>query len=453
MVEETIPYKNQETIILDCISDGVITIDINKKVRYTNKAMNELLELSKNDLLGKKITCSKLVKCNINHSECLLVRTMKTGEKISNYEMLITSRSGKNIAVSVNTDMLINDEGKLIGIVEVFRDISLIKELKEKLEETSQSDNFNNIIGKSKKMRDILDLIPAIAHSKSTVLIEGESGTGKELIANSIHLNGPRRDKPFVAVNCAVLAEGVLESELFGHVKGAFTGAYYDKPGRFELANKGTLFLDEIGDISPPLQAKLLRVLQEEEFEKVGGIKVVKVDVRIIAASNKNLSQAVKMGEFREDLYYRIRVLPIYIPPLRERREDVPLLIKHYIANFNKEMDKGINNISPKAMDILLDYDYPGNVRELGNIIEHAFVCCPENTILAECLPKDIVQEDREIVDKVARDEGSLELLEKELIIKALNQSIWSSKEVCNRLGISRTTLWRKMKKYGIKRI
>ncbi len=435
-------------IILNCITEGVIAIGLDQRIRYVNKAAVGLLGYDRKDIIGQ--SCEKLLKSNICHSdECILKRTLRTKEAVSNYEMVIKNREDKSIPVSINTALQTDADGNVIAIIEVFRDISQVKALEEELE---RRDYFENIIGKNEMMQEIYSLLPSIAQTKSTVLIEGESGTGKELIARAIHANSPRKDGPFVKINCAALAEGILESELFGHVKGAFTGAYYDKLGRFELADKGTIFLDEIGDVSPTLQVKLLRVLQEEEFERVGGTKSIKVDVRIIAATNRDLYKAVKEGHFREDLYYRLRVIPIQIPPIRERKDDIPLLINHFINKFNHEMKKNINNISPKAMEVLLGYDYPGNVRELENIIEHAFVCCHSNTILAEHLPKDIFKKDITTAEGLAIGKGTLQELEKELIVKMLSQLNWSYKEASQRLGISRTTLWRKIKEYRIKK-
>jgi transcriptional regulator with PAS, ATPase and Fis domain len=291
-----------------------------------------------------------------------------------------------------------------------------------------------------------------VAQSKSTVLSEGESGTGKELIARAIHNSSPRKDKAFVAVNCAAIAEGVLESELFGHVKGAFTGAYQDRPGRFELADGGTIFLDEIGDMSQTIQSKVLRVLQEEEFERVGEVKTMKVDVRVIAATHRDLLRETREGRFREDLYYRIRVFPVKLPSLRERKDDIPILVSHFIEKFNLETGKSINNISPRAMDVLMNHHYPGNIRELENIIEHAFICCSGNTIQPDHLPKDLFAEDRDWLEHLGDHEGSLENLEKEFILRMLEQSNWHYQEASKRLGISRTTLWRKVKAFGLEK-
>lgn len=437
-----------ERIILNCISDGVLTIDLEGRVRYVNRAMMEILGLEEGEnLVGRP--CEDLVQSQICHSpDCVLRRTLEQREKVSNYETTLKNRKGRSIAVNINTDFLWDESGRLIGIVEVFRDISLIKALKEQLEDRYQ---FDHIVTRNPRMKEILQTLPMVAQTKSTVLIEGESGTGKELIARAIHNHSARKDKPFVAVNCAAIAEGVLESELFGHVKGAFTGAYQDRPGRFELAHKGTLFLDEIGDLSLQTQAKLLRVLQEEEFERVGGTRTIKVDVRVIAATNRDLYRMTREGTFREDLYYRIRVFPIQLPPLRERREDIPLLISHFIERFNLEMGKAINNLSPRAMEILLNYDYPGNIRELENILEHAFICCPGNTILPEHLPRDLFGEAKNRwMERLIQEGGTLEAMEREYIQRTLQETGGRLQEAARRLGISRTTLWRKIRLYGI---
>ncbi len=447
--------RSQEEIILNCISDGVITIGTDRKIRYINQAMRLMLGLEDN-MDTKDLSCEDLVQSDIcNTDECIFHKALLTKERLSNYETVIRNREGIYMPVSINTDFLKDNNGDVVGIVEVFRNLSLVKGLEGNIKELesriADRGRFGNIIGNSKAIREILAVLPTVANSKSTVLLEGESGTGKELIANAIHLNSPRRDKSFVAVNCAALAEGVLESELFGHVKGAFTGAYYDKLGRFELADKGTIFLDEIGDVSLSTQGKLLRVLQEEELERVGGTKSIRIDIRVIAASNKDLLSLVKRCEFRDDLYYRIRVFPIRIPPLRERKEDIPQLVRHFISIYNKEMDKDIKTISHSAMATLLSYDYPGNVRELENIIEHASVCCQGDTIQVEHLPNDIIG-NRDIVDKASKSTGSLKIMERELMLKVLDQSGWNYKEAAKILGLSRTTLWRRLKEFNIKR-
>ncbi|MCC7201315.1 MAG: sigma 54-interacting transcriptional regulator [Nitrospirae bacterium] len=435
----------EERIILNCISDGVLTIDLSGRINYVNKAMQELLGYPESALIGKR--CENFIRSNICASEdCVLRRTLAKKERLSNYESFVENREGRRVPVNINTDLLFDETGSLIGIVEVFRDISQIKELKERLADVY---DFGNIITKDRRMKEILSILPSVAQTKSTVLIEGESGTGKELIAKAIHNNGNRKDKPFIAVNCAAIPDTLIESELFGHVKGAFTGAHQDRVGRFELANHGTIFLDEIADMSLSTQAKLLRVIQEEKFERVGGTRTISVDVHIIAATNKGLLKEVKEGRFREDLYYRISVFPIFLPPLRERKEDIPLLITHFVEKFNREIGKEIDNISPQAMKVLLNYFYPGNIRELRNIVEHAFICSKDNTILPEHLPGELLREG-ERLNITAAQTSSLDKVEKEWILRTLEENGWRYAETARRLGISRTTLWRKIKLFGI---
>jgi len=433
-----------ERIILNCISDGVLTIDLLGNIQYVNKAMQELLGYPESELIGKR--CERFIRSNICASEdCILRRSLAKREKISNYETFIINSEGRRVPVNINTDLLYDEAGNLMGIVEVFRDISQLKELKERLTEVYQ---FDNIITKDRRMKEILAILPSVAQSKSTVLIQGESGTGKELIAKAIHNNSPRKDRPFITVNCAAIPETLIESELFGHVRGAFTGAHQDRMGRFELAHHGTIFLDEIAEMSLSTQAKLLRVIQEEKFERVGGSKTIAVDVHIIAATNKNLLRAVKEGHFREDLYYRISVFPVTLPPLRDRKEDIPLLITYFIDKFNRETGKSINNIAPQAMKVFMNYFYPGNIRELRNIIEHAFVCSRGNTILPEHLPKELVYAKERL--EIAPEGSSLNRVEKEWILSVLEKSMWRYQEASKTLGISRTTLWRKLKAYGL---
>lgn len=310
--------------------------------------------------------------------------------------------------------------------------------------------SFENMVGKNEKMQVIYDLIPKIAKTNATVLIEGESGTGKELVAHSVHQHSTREDKPFIRVNCAALAESLLESELFGHVRGAFTGALTHKLGRFELADGGTLFLDEIGDISLSTQAKLLRVVQAGEIEKVGDPRRIKVDIRLISATNKDLKKAVQSGEFRQDLYYRLRVVPISLPPLRERKDDIPLLVEHFIDRFNKEMGRKVSRVAPEAMKILMDYDFPGNIRELENIIEHVMVFCSGDMLEAEHLQKDIQPIRSDPIGTVVGEEDPIQAMEQALIVKILNQTGWNYKKTAEKLKMSRTTLWRKLKLYSL---
>ncbi len=305
--------------------------------------------------------------------------------------------------------------------------------------------SFGNIIGKNEKMQEIYELISDISLTDSTVLIQGESGTGKELIARAIHFNSPRKNKPFIVANCSAYSQNLLESELFGHEKGAFTGAIRRKIGRFELAHGGTIFLDEIGEVSPPTQILLLRVLQDHRFERVGGEETLEVDVRVIAATNKNLMEEMKKGTFREDLYYRLNVIPIFIPPLRERRDDIPLLASHFLEKFNKEKGKKIINISPEVMEILLSHHWPGNVRELENVIEHAVIIAKKDEISTKDLPQYLFQKiykEQELV--------TLEDYEKDLILRTLKELNWNKHKVAQKLKINRSTLYGKMKRYGL---
>ena len=323
------------------------------------------------------------------------------------------------------------------------RDLSEVKALSAQLKERH---SFGNLIGKNRQMQDIFELIQLVAPMKTTILIQGESGTGKEPIAHAIHYNSERAKEPFIRVNCAGLVDNLLESELFGHVKGAFTDAIATREGRFAAADGGTLFLDEIGELSLGTQAKLLRVLQEGEFEMVGSIETKKVDVRVIAATNRVLKTEIEAGRFREDLYYRLNVVPITPPPLRERRDDIPLLVEHLIEKFSRQTQKSIHGVSPDALEILVDYTYPGNVRELENIIEHAFVKCQGGSIEKQHLPLDLISSRDDIVTQALRESNPLAALERELVQRVMEASNGKPQLAAQRLGISRTTLWRKLK-------
>ncbi len=308
--------------------------------------------------------------------------------------------------------------------------------------------SFGNIIGKSERMQEIYELISDISFTDSTVLIQGESGTGKELIARAIHFNSPRKNKPFIVANCSAYSQNLLESELFGHERGAFTGAIRRKIGRFELAHGGTIFLDEIGEISPPTQILLLRVLQDHRFERVGGEETLEVDVRVIAATNKNLVEEMKKGTFREDLYYRLNVIPIFVPPLRERKDDIPLLASHFLKKFSQEKKKNIFDFSPEVMEIFLAHSWPGNVRELENVIEHAVIIAKSDEITVKDLPQGILQKTSPKSDK--GELVSLQDFEKELILKTLKEVNWNKHKAAKRLKINRSTLYGKMRRYGL---
>ncbi|RKY33643.1 MAG: hypothetical protein DRP68_01705 [Candidatus Omnitrophota bacterium] len=357
------------------------------------------------------------------------------------------------------TKPILDNEIKII-IQRIFEQKKILEEnrfLKKKLADTSRV-KFYNIIGRNPKMQKIYNLIDAVASTNATVLIQGESGTGKRLIAHAIHYSDVnRRDKPFMEVSCGVLPESLLESELFGHVKGAFTTAIRDRQGRFEVADGGTVFLDEIDAFSPKLQVKLLRVLQEGEFERVGDTKTVKVDVRIIAATNQDLKKAIKEGTFREDLYYRLNVIPIYVPPLRERKDDIPLLVEHFLKKSTQRVkNKKVVDISKEAMDIFLEYDWPGNVRELENVIERAVILCKKDRIEKDDLP-DFLKEIKPCFPvssstkrKIAPLKEALKSSEREIIENALRECGGNKKKAAQILGINRTTLYNKMRELGI---
>jgi DNA-binding NtrC family response regulator len=307
--------------------------------------------------------------------------------------------------------------------------------------------SFRNILGKNIRMQEIFDLISDIANTDSTVLIQGESGTGKELIARAIHFNSHRKNKPFIVANCSAYSQNLLESELFGHEKGSFTGAIRRKIGRFEMANEGTIFLDEIGEVSPPTQILLLRVLQDHRFERVGGEETLEVDVRVIAATNKNLIEEMKKGTFREDLYYRLNVIPIFVPPLRERKDDIPILASHFLQKFSQERGKEVNSFSPEVMEIFIGHSWPGNVRELENVIDHAIIVAKQDKILSKDLPQSLIQKPLPIHESV-----TLQDYEKNLILKILKETKWNIHKASKILNINRSTLYGKIRRYHLEK-
>lgn len=431
--------SNQE-IILDSIADGVFTINLDFKITYINKAAADILKIRPQEAVGK--LCFEVFHASICEHSCALRETINTGRNIVNKTVYIVNSIGEIIPINISTALLKNESGEIIGGVETFRDISEIEHLRKEIESNY---SFNDIISKSKEFKELFSILPDIAVSDSTVLIEGASGTGKELIARAIHNLSGRKSRPLVAINCAAVPDNLLESELFGYKSGAFTDAKKDKLGKIALAEKGTLFLDEIGEISPAIQAKLLRFIQEREYEPLGGLNPVKSNVRIIAATNKNLSDEVKKGLFREDLFYRLNVINIKLPPLSARREDIPLLISHFIKKFNYIKGKNIEGVTDEVMNILMNYNFPGNVRELENIIEHAFVLCREAYINTKHLPQYL----RAIEDTLTGSEN-LEEMEKIYIAKALSKFNGNKLKTAQALGINSSTLWRKMKKYNM---
>jgi len=434
-------------VILNSIADGVFTTDNEGKITFINKAAEEITGFSSKEAIGH--FCFDIFRADICQTRCALKETLKTKKEITNLSVTILNKDGKKMPISISTAVLKNEKGQIIGGVETFRDLSTIEELKKEL---SQKYTLGDIISKNHKIHEIFNILPDIAESDSTVLVQGASGTGKELFAKAIHNLSRRKTKPFVKVNCGALPDTLLESELFGYVKGAFTDAKKDKPGRFALANEGTIFLDEVGDMSPSLQVKFLRVLQEKEFEPLGSTSPRKTDVRIIAATNKDLSRLVNEGKFRDDLFYRLNVVKIELPLLRERREDIPLLIDAFVQKFNAKMGKQVGGVSDQVLRLLLRYDYPGNVRELENIIEHAFVLCKGDRIDLDCLPKEITvnQEKLSSPTMPLPGETPIDRAEAEVIERTLKKYDGNRIKTAKELGLDRTTLWRKIKKYGL---
>jgi PAS domain S-box-containing protein len=433
----------ERDVILDSINEGVFTVDLDWRISSFNRAAEKITGISRKDALGHK--CADVFHANICESKCALKRTFESGKPVVNATAHIITNSGQRIPIRLSTAVLKNKKGKIIGGVETFQDLTQLEELRKQL---YKRHTFEDIVGLSPAMMKIFDVLPQIAESASTVLIEGESGTGKELFAKAIHNLSPRKKRKFIAVNCAALPDSLLESELFGYKAGAFTDAKKDKPGRFLLADGGTIFLDEIGDISPALQVRLLRVLQERVIEPLGGISPVPVNVRVIAATNKNLQKQVKSGLFREDLYYRIKVIHLKLPKLKERRQDIPLLVDHLIAKFNHLQDKNIELVAPEAMHQLINHDYPGNIRELENIIEQAFVLCRGNIIEVKHLPVEMQPEINTNSDFFPP--MSLQSMEKRLIIETLQRRQGNRLKTAKELDINPSTLYRKMKAFSI---
>ena len=439
-----LPPQNTRDVILDSIADGVFTVDDAWRITTFNRAAEQILGVAREEAVGQP--CCEVFRSSICETECALKETLRTGRPIVNKAIYIVDVTGKRIPISISTAILKDGEGNIIGGVETFRDLSMVEELRKELEDRS---TFADIVGRSHLMQQLFDILPQVAVSDSTALIEGASGTGKELFARAIHTLSPRKDKRFVAINCGALPDTLLESELFGYKAGAFTDARQDKAGRFVLADGGTLLLDEIGDVSPAMQARLLRVLQERTVEPLGSVAPVEVNVRIIAATNKDLAKLVRKGIFREDLYYRINVIRLALPALRDRREDIPLLVDHFIAKFNRLQNKDVAGLSEQVMALLMGHAYPGNVRELENIIEHAFVLCRAGMIEMRHLPPALT----------GRGEGgpagtakglTLKELEAMHIVDAVRRHGGNRKAASKELGINPSTLFRRVHALGI---
>ncbi|MFC1587700.1 sigma-54 interaction domain-containing protein [Planctomycetota bacterium] len=441
--DNQLPSQRVETI-LDSIADGVFTVNDHWRITSFNRAAEKITGIPCQDALDRP--CCEVFQASICESECALRRTLETKKSVVNKAIYIVDAKGKRLPISISTALLKDKKGQIVGGVETFRDLSLVEELRKEL---AGRYTFSDILSRNRQMQHIFKMLPEVAVSDSTVLIEGESGTGKELIVRAIHNLSPRKEKPFVAINCGALPDNLLESELFGYKAGAFTDAKKDKPGRFSQAEGGTVFLDEIGDVSPALQVRLLRVLENRTFEPLGSTKSVTADVRIVAATNKSLDALVKTNSFRQDLYYRVNVMRIELPPLRQRKDDIPLLTDHFIDRFNRLRQKDIAGVSDQVMAVLLGHDYPGNVRELENVIEHAFVLCQGNLIELQYLPSYLRSNELEGISSF-QSSATLAEAEKWVIFEALKQSNWNKTAAARNLGIHRSTLFRKMISLGI---
>ena len=432
-------------VILDSIADGVFTIDENWRITSFNKAAEQITGITRENAIGQ--ACKDVLRANVCETDCALGYTMNTGKPIINKPVHIIDTEGRLKAITISTALLKDENGKTIGGVETFRDMTVVEELRKQVQKQYSCED---IISRNHKIQELFNILPRIAESDCTVLIEGQTGTGKELFARAIHNLSHRRKKSFIAVNCSALPDTLLESELFGYKAGAFTDAKKDKPGRFALAQGGTIFIDEIGDISSSVQVKLLRVLQDKTYEPVGDISSQKADVRVITATNKNLAQLAEQDKFRSDLYYRINVVKLLLPPLKERNEDVPLLIDHFINRFNTIYNKNICCLSDDAMASLLSYDFPGNIRELENILEHCFVLCNGNVIEAKHLPASIGKITNEQLSDTSRFR-TLRQMEILMIEQALRRNKDNKTLAAKELGINSSTLFRKLKNFNIK--
>jgi PAS domain S-box-containing protein len=440
VIVEREKYRSNLEAIFRGVKDAIITVDKDLKVLEINDAAAKICSLTRgaidNNFDSLPDKCKR--KCLEALSETI---EKKQSVEVSRIECQRNNR--KEQVVSITTSPLLDSHGNFSGAIMVARDETRLTGLERELNERQQ---FHGIIGQSEEMQNIYSLIELLTDVETTVLITGDSGTGKELIAEALHYKGARSNKQLVKVNCSALSENLLESELFGHVRGSFTGAIKDKIGRFQTADRGTIFLDEIADISPKIQVELLRVLQEKEFERVGDSTTMKVDVRVVAATNQDLSEKVKRGEFREDLYYRLNVMKVLLPPLRERREDIPLLVNYFIKKFNNKFGKEITAISDDSEKIFMDYPWPGNIRELEHSLEHAFILCRQSTITIDHLPSELVSHPLE--DSSYHNDGKAD--DPEAIFQALEKCAWNKTKAAQMLGMSRRSIYRKIKEYNI---
>jgi len=433
-------------VILRSIADGVFTVDRERIITSFNPAAERITGIPESRAIGEQ--CYNIFHSNICEN-CPLGETLKTGVEEVDRPVNIINAHGDTIPISISTAILKDDNDEVLGAVETFRDLSAIESLRKEL---YKKYSFEDIISKSPKVTKLFSILPDIAESESTVLIQGPSGSGKELFARAIHNISPRKDNNYVVINCGTLPVHLFESELFGYMRGAFTDAKRDKPGKLVAANKGTVFFDEIGDLPLSTQVKLLRLLQQREYEPVGGTSVVTADIRVVAATNHNLKELVAQGRFRDDLYFRLAVVKIKLPPLNQRREDIPYLVDHFIKKFNSRRGKNIVGVSPNVMHILMRHGFPGNIRELENIIEYGFVVCRGSIIQTSHLPGELTRSTSD--SNTEPDQYSTPITEtikaETLIKETLSQTGGNITEAAKKLGIHRTTLWRRLKQFDL---
>jgi len=423
------------------IADGLFTVDVHWNITFFNESAERITGLSASEAVGQK--CWDVFRSSLCDGQCAIRQCLEKGKRISNKSIFIVRGDGVKLPVSISAAPLRNGEGEVVGGVETFRDLSEIQIMRKKVRDMAR---FEDIVGRSATLSKVLKILPQVSASPSTVLLLGQSGTGKELFARAIHNLSPRKDNPFVPVNCGALPDALLESELFGYKAGAFTDARTDKPGRIEMAEGGTVFLDEIGDMPGHLQVKLLRFLQERTFEPLGGVEEKKVDVRIVAATNRDLEQRVAEGLFREDLYYRLNVVTMRLPSLMQRPEDIPVLVDHFVEEFNVLQGKSIEGVSEDVLHILMHHDFPGNVRELENIVEYGFILCPSGFIQVEHLPEYLQPSSRKR-DLDGGLYGTMDEIKCRAAHTALKRNNGKRMATCRELKISKDTLRRMLER------
>jgi PAS domain S-box-containing protein len=440
--------------VVDSIQDGVMIVDPDGTIVSVNRAFEDITGYARREILGKSCTTLNCSACEIAREggRCHWCVMFRTGN-LTRQRCALVRKDGRTITILKNASVIKDRQGNVSGAVETMTDITDLVSKEAQIEnirrELRGEDRSYGMIGTSVAMRKVYDLIANAAHSDAPVIIFGESGTGKELVARAVHESGKRHHHPFVKVNCAAFNESLLESELFGHVKGAFTGAYREREGRFEAAHQGNIFLDEIGDLPLSTQVKLLRVLEEKVVERVGDNRPRRVDVRIISATHRNLSQLIAQGAFREDFFYRINVIPVWMPPLRDRVEDIPLLADSFLKRLQVKSGKAIQGIAKETLDLLMAYDWPGNVRELRSAFEYAFVSCQAATIQPEHLPPHMARP-APAPPPAAEAPPSLEAVKKQRLLQALKTAGGNQSAAARLLGISRTSVWHQIKRFGI---